>query len=60
MSAVQIPQEFTPYSMFVSSYWHQLRLHSRLHPYDNPRCFRTTWCSWANCCWQITSVWIPL
>ena len=19
------------------------------------RCFRTTWCSWANCCWQVTS-----
>jgi len=20
-----------------------------------PRCFRTTWCSWANCCWQVIS-----
>jgi len=31
--------------------------HSGMHAHipDYPRCFRTTWCSWANCWWQVTS-----
>jgi len=32
-----------------------LRMHARLDPsFLYPRCFRTTWCSWANCCGQVT------
>jgi len=31
MSIVQIPEKFTLHK-FVTSHWHVLRLHSRLHP----------------------------
>jgi len=32
MSALQIAEEFTLQYGFVTSHWHLLRLHSRLHP----------------------------
>ena len=44
---------------FVTSHWYLLRLHSlnalALTTSLHPPCFRTTWCNWANCCWQIIS-----
>jgi len=52
MSAVQIPEELQ--YEFVTPLWHLTAFALALTSLY-PRCFRTTWCSWANSCWQITS-----
>jgi len=38
------------------SWYHRACIvHAHTHKPLYPRRFRTTWCSWANCCWQVTS-----
>jgi len=52
MSAVQLPQEFTISVCYVTLAPTALALTpTSLYP----RCFSATWCSWASCCWQLTS-----
>jgi len=52
MSAVQIPQELTISVCYVTLAATALALTpTSLYP----PCFRTTWCNWASCCWQVTS-----
>jgi len=50
MSAVQIPEEFTVWVCCVTLALIALEL---TPTYLHPRCFRTTLCSWTNCCGQV-------
>jgi len=52
MSAVEIPETFTVWVCYVTL---ALTAFALTPTSLYPRCFRTTWCSWANCCWQVTS-----
>jgi len=53
MSAIKIPEEFSVWVCYVTFATYCDFTHACIHV-SYPRCFQT-WCSWANCCWQVTS-----